>query len=253
MSLGRSKVRLEDEASWVFNRMVDAYESRPEYPAALIEAIAQLAPGRSASILDVGAGIGHSSIPLAKLGFTVTALEPAIGMLQRLQERAIQQQVEVRAVHGAAEQVPFDDASFDVILVADAVHFLNLRRAAGELNRVRAERGAVALVTCDLTPTPFMNAVVALMEQSAPRRPRETSASSTELLAICGVSKPITIEFHDVTPVTPPQLEQILRSISFIGPAMNPERSATFRERLHAIPHPPHWARTFTLRGGKGR
>jgi ubiquinone/menaquinone biosynthesis C-methylase UbiE len=253
MSLGRRSVRVEDEASWVFNRMVDAYESRPEYPAELIATIAQLLPGPGACILDVGAGIGHLSLPLAKLGFAVTAVEPAIGMLQRLQARAGEQQVEVSAVHSAAEQLPFDDASFDLILVADAVHFLDSRRAAPELNRVRAERGAVALLTSELTPTPFMNAVVALMEQSAPRRPREISSAITELLAVSGVRRPQLSEFHDVTPVAPLQLEQILRSISFIGPAMNADRYAAFRDRLHAIPHPPEWARTLTLRSGYGR
>lgn len=253
MSLGRRSVRVQDEASWVFNRMVDAYESRPEYPAEIIDAITQLAPGPGASILDVGAGIGHLSIPLAKRGFAVTALEPAIGMLRRLEERAVAQQVEVIAVHGAAEQVPFDDAAFDVILVADAVHFLDSRRAAPELNRVRAERGAVALLTWDFTSTPFMDAIVSLMEQSAPRRPREISSALTELLAVSGVTNPQITSFHDVTPVASLQLEQILRSISFIGPAMNPERYAAFRERLHAIPHPPAWARTLTLRGGLGR
>jgi ubiquinone/menaquinone biosynthesis C-methylase UbiE len=253
MSLGRSKVRLEDEASWVFNRMVDAYESRPPYPVELIEAIAGLAPGRGASILDVGAGIGHLSLPLAKMGFALTALEPAVGMLRRLEQRAIAQQIEVTAIHGAAEQVPFDDASFDVILIADVVHFLDSKRAAIELNRVRAERGAVALLTWDFTPTPFMDAVVALMEQSAPRRPREISSALTELLAVCGVRQATLTEFHDVTPVSPLQLEQLLRSISFIGPAMNSERSTAFRERLHAIPHEPQWARTLTLRAGRGR
>jgi ubiquinone/menaquinone biosynthesis C-methylase UbiE len=184
MSLGRRTVRVQDEASWVFNRMVDAYESRPEYPQELVAAIAALAPGSGANILDVGAGIGHLSIPLARLGFAVTALEPAIGMLRRLLTRARQQRVEVRAVHGAAERTPFEDATFDLIVVADVLHFLDSSRAAVELQRVRAKRGALAIVTSTFTPTAFMNAVVALMQQSAPRRPRETSSALTELLAV---------------------------------------------------------------------
>jgi len=253
MSIGRSTVRLEDEASWVFNRLADAYESRPEYPAELVAAIAALAPGAGGSILDVGAGVGHLSVPLAQLGFVVTALEPAIGMLRRLETRARQQGVALRSVHGAAEDLPFEDGSFDLIVVADVVHFLDSRRAAQELNRVRAERGAVALVTWEFTTTPFMNAVVSLMDQSAPRRRREISSALTELLAVSGVSKPEISQFLDAIPVAPLQLEQILRSISFIAPAMNAERYAAFRERLHAIDHEPQWARTLTLHGGRGR
>jgi ubiquinone/menaquinone biosynthesis C-methylase UbiE len=174
-------------------------------------------------------------------------------MLESLRERARQQQVEVTSVHAAAEQLPFGDAAFDLILVADAVHFLDSRIAAQELNRVRADRGAMALVTWDFTPTPFMNAVVALMEQSAPRRPREISSALTELLAVSGIRNPQITQFEDVTAVTPEQLEQILRSVSFIGPAMNADRFAAFRTHLQSIPHEPHWARTLTLRGGKGR
>jgi hypothetical protein len=60
MSLGRRTVRVQDEASWVFNRMVDAYESRPEYPQELVAAIAALAPGSGANILDANSPIGEA-------------------------------------------------------------------------------------------------------------------------------------------------------------------------------------------------
>ena len=56
--------------------------------------------------------------------------------------------------------------------------------------------------------------------------------------------------FRDETPVGPEALEAILRSISFIGPAMNPERFAAFRARIHALPDKPVWARSFTLHAG---
>jgi hypothetical protein len=59
--------------------------------------------------------------------------------------------------------------------------------------------------------------------------------------------------FHDATEVDEDTLEQILRSISFIGPAMNAERFAAFRERIHALPGPRTWARTFTVHSGRRR
>ena len=58
------------------------------------------------------------------------------------------------------------------------------------------------------------------------------------------------LAFQDETPVSREQLEAILRSISFIGPAMNAERFAAFRERIHALSGAPIWARTFTLHAG---
>ena len=42
-----------------------------------------------------------------------------------------------------------------------------------------------------------------------------------------------------------------LRSISFIGPAMNPERFAAFHEKIRALPERPVWARRFTLHAGR--
>ncbi|MGC4025362.1 MAG: hypothetical protein QM744_09545 [Mesorhizobium sp.] len=59
--------------------------------------------------------------------------------------------------------------------------------------------------------------------------------------------------FHDETAVDAAELERILATVSFVGPAMNPERTAAFRERLRAIPYPPVWARRFTLYRGRRR
>lgn len=253
MSIGRRKVHLKDDASWVFNRMVDAYEGRPEYPPELITALTALTSRSDASVLDVGAGIGHLSIPLAKLGFAVSAVEPAVGMLERLERRARAAGVTLNAVHGAAEDLPLESALFDLVLVADVVHFLDSERAAQELNRVRAQRGILAVLTCEFAPTPYMNAVVKLMEEAAPRRPRETSSAITELLAVSGIKEPVVTQFLDETPVGREQLQQILRSISFIGPAMNQERYAAFSDRLRTIEAEPRWARLITLRAGRGR
>jgi ubiquinone/menaquinone biosynthesis C-methylase UbiE len=251
MSIGRRKVRLEDTASWIFNRMVEAYEARPPYPSALVDAIAQLANSPKPRVGDVGAGLGHVALPLAERGFEVTAVEPAEGMLARLHELAKERALPLKAVHGMAERLPFADACFDLVVVSDAVHFLDSERAAPEIARVLSPSGALALVTCEFTPTPFMKAVVEVMEEAAPRRPREVSNALIELLAVSKVRSEKPRTFKDETPVDRATLEGILRSISFIGPAMNRERYAAFRERIHAIEFPPVWARTFTLLGGR--
>jgi hypothetical protein len=57
--------------------------------------------------------------------------------------------------------------------------------------------------------------------------------------------------FVDATPVDPDTLERILCSISFIGPAMNAERYAAFRKRVHAIEHDAIWSRTCKLHAGR--
>jgi SAM-dependent methyltransferase len=249
VSLGRRKVGLEDPSRWVFNRMADVYDARPAYPLELIDALAELAHGRRVG--DLGAGIGHVALPLAQRGFDVFAIEPAQAMLEQLRAEAGKRRLKVRTFHAAAESLPLEDASLDLAVVADALHFLDAELIAKELARVLAPKGALAVVTCELGKTPFMRSLVEIIEVAVPRRPRNLAHNMVQVSAITGVRFAHARQFHDETPVDGHTLERILRSISFIGPAMNPARFAAFRARVHALPGRPAWARTFTLRAGR--
>src|SRR3954454_24201008 len=44
-------------------------------------------PHPPASVLDVGGGAGHQSLPLARLGFDVTLLDPSPAMLAKAEQR----------------------------------------------------------------------------------------------------------------------------------------------------------------------
>lgn len=248
MSLGRRKVGLDDPTRWVFNRMADVYDARPPYPPALIDALAGLA-GTGGRVGDLGAGIGHVALPLAARGLDVVAAEPAQAMLDRLRHAA--RDLPIRALHATAEALPLDDASLDLVVVADALHFMDAELAAREIARVLAPTGAVALVTCELGQTPFMSGLLEVIHQAVPRRPRSLRGNIVHVGAITGVDFGRERHFHDETPIDSPTLERILRSISFIGPAMNPARFAAFRARVQALPGPPAWARQFTLRAGR--
>jgi len=251
MSLGRRKVGLDDPTRWVFNRMADVYDARPAYPPALIDALVELASLHGGRVGDLGAGIGHVALPLAARGLDVIAVEPAHAMLERLRARARESRVAVRAVHAAAETLPLDDGSLDLAVVADALHFIDAELIGRELARVLAPKGALAVVTCELGKTPFMQALRAIIEAAVPRSPRALAQNIVHVAAVTGVKLARERRFHDETPIDPETLDRILRSISFIGPAMNPARFAAFRARVHALPGRPAWARTFTLRVGR--
>jgi len=231
--------------------MADVYDARPAYPAALIDGLADLANGRRAG--DLGAGIGHVALPLAERGFEVFAIEPAQAMLERLRTEARKRRLSVHAFHAAAEALPLDDASLDLAVVADALHFIDAELVAREIARVLAPKGALAVVTCELGKTPFMQSLVEIIEEAVPRRPRQIDQNIVQISAMTGVRFTRERRFDDETPVDAHTLERILRSISFIGPAMNPTRFAAFRTRVQALPGRPAWARTFTLRSGRGK
>ena len=230
--------------------MADVYDARPPYPAALVDALAALAPP-GASVADLGAGTGHLALPLAARGFDVTAVEPARDMLDRLRAGAAARGLALVAAHATAEATPLPAGSIDLVVVADALHFLDAQLVAAEIARVLRRGGALAIVTSALGDTPYMRAVRAVIDDSVPRRPRALTQQLVHVSA--AVEAPFGDErvFHDETPVDHETLERILRSISFIGPAMHEGRFAAFRRRVHALPGPAVWARTFTLRAGR--
>jgi hypothetical protein len=112
---------------------------------------------------------------------------------------------------------------------------------------VLTQRGALAVLICEFAPTPFMTALQALMEEAAPRRPRDTRQSLTELFATAVMRCPEPITWTQELDVDEATLFAILGSISFIGPAMNATRAAAFRQRVLEIPHRPQWARKLCL------
>jgi len=95
--------------------------------------------------------------------------------------------------------------------------------------------------------------VARVMQEAAQRKPRQMVSRSAQLAGVAKIPLCDGRTFTDETPVTYDELEQILASISFIGPAMNPERTAAFRATVHELSHafPAVWARQFKLQWGR--
>ena len=251
MGHGRRAAPLHDPDRWVANRLADVYPARPAYPNELIAALCALAGEAPARVLDVGAGVGHLSLPLAAAGHRVWALDPALAMLEQLSRRAQQAGQHVETLHACAEALPLPAASAELLIVADALHFLDAERAGEEFGRVLRPGGALALIQCQLAPTPFMRALQEIMQRAAPRRPRALAGQLAQVSALCGVqlTEPVHYECH--TPLDAAQLERVLRSISFIGPAMNPQRFAAFLAEVRAIEAEPVWSIAIALHAGR--
>jgi len=123
-----------------FGPAADIYErGRPGYPATALD---WLLPTGSPRVIDLGAGTGKLTRQIHALGLPVTAVDPSAGMLDQLR-RAVPG---VPAVVGSAERIPLPAASADVVLVAQAWHWVDPERAAPEIARVLAPGGRLGLV-----------------------------------------------------------------------------------------------------------
>ncbi|MBK6697998.1 MAG: class I SAM-dependent methyltransferase [Myxococcales bacterium] len=103
-------------------------------------------PLKGKRVLDVGTGDGTYAIEAAERGAIVTALDLEQEMLDAAHARAVSRGVEVTLQQGRAEQLPFEDASFDVVVAVTVLCFVpDAQRAVREMARVLTPGGRVVL------------------------------------------------------------------------------------------------------------
>ncbi len=106
------------------------------------------APGRRFDrSLEIGAGTGYFSLNLLEAGVVgeATCSDLSPGMLETLAANARRLGREVRLEQADAEDLPFEDASFDLVLGHAVLHHIpDLPRAMGEFARVLAPGGTIA-------------------------------------------------------------------------------------------------------------
>ncbi len=96
--------------------------------------------------LEIGAGTGYFSLNLATQGLikNLTATDISPGMLKSLEKTAKSLGVEVKTTVTEAEELPFEDESFDVVLGHAVLHHIpDLDKAFSEFNRVLKPGGAI--------------------------------------------------------------------------------------------------------------
>jgi ubiquinone/menaquinone biosynthesis C-methylase UbiE len=122
-------------------------------------------------VLDVACGAGNGAIAAARRSW-----EPAVGLdyvpalLERARERAAAERLETEFVEGDAQKLPFDDASFDVVLsIFGAMFAPDHQRAADELLRVCRPGGTIAMA--NWTPEGFIGQMFQVVGKHAPPPP----------------------------------------------------------------------------------
>jgi len=120
------------------------------------ETLAEAADVRAGhEVLDVAAGNGNASLAAARRHAVVTSTDYVQGLLDKGRARARAEELPIRFQLADAEALPFDDASFDIVLSTFGVMFTpDHRRAAGEMLRVVRPGGRIAMA--NWTPAGFI-------------------------------------------------------------------------------------------------
>jgi SAM-dependent methyltransferase len=159
-----------------------------------LAAAAGITPG--ARVLDVAAGTGNAAIPAAKLGGDVTASDLTPELLEAGASRPEADRLDIEWIPGDAENLPFDDESYDIVMSSIGVMFApHHQAAADELVRVCRPGGTIALLSW--TPEGMLGALFATMKEFAPPPPPGASSpplwgSEDHLRALFGGR----VEFH---------------------------------------------------------
>jgi SAM-dependent methyltransferase len=119
---------------------------RPDYPPELFAFLASVAPRRELA-WDCGTGNGQAALGLAEHFTKVFATDASRKQLEEAQPHP---RVEYRVA--PAEKCPLPDASADLVMVAQALHWFDLDRFYAEVRRVCRPGGLLA-VTCYYEPS----------------------------------------------------------------------------------------------------
>jgi SAM-dependent methyltransferase len=119
------------------------------------EFVARLSPAPGERVLDVACGSGNLSLPAARAGARVTGLDIAPNLIETARGRARAEGLEIAFDEGDAEESPYPDASFDLVMTMFGAMFApRPERAAAELLRVCRQGGRVAMA--NWTPEGFI-------------------------------------------------------------------------------------------------
>lgn len=139
----------------------------PELGAVLVDACAV---GRGQRVLDVAAGSGNVAIPAALAGADVVACDLTPELLETGRAQAEQHGARIHWQQADAENLPFDDHSFDAVLSCVGVMFAPHHHAsADEMVRVCRPGGIIGMI--NWTPEGFIGQMFAAMKPYTPPPP----------------------------------------------------------------------------------
>jgi SAM-dependent methyltransferase len=120
-----------------------------------------------AKVLDVACGAGQTALPMARQGAQVTGLDVASNLIAVARQRAQSEALTVRFDDGDAENLPYEDESFDVVFsLIGAMFAPQPDKVAAEFARVCRPGGRI--IMGNWTPGGFVGQMFKTMAAHVP-------------------------------------------------------------------------------------
>ncbi|MEO8606551.1 MAG: class I SAM-dependent methyltransferase [Chloroflexota bacterium] len=120
-----------------------------------------------AKVLDVACGAGQTALPMARKGSRVTGIDIASNLVEAARKRAQSEGLHVQFDEGDAEELPYEDASFDVVFSLFGAMFApQPERVAAEFARVCRPGGRI--IMGNWTPSGFVGQMFKTMGKHVP-------------------------------------------------------------------------------------
>jgi SAM-dependent methyltransferase len=121
-------------------------------------------------LLDVGCGAGQLTLPAARKGIQVTGLDLAANLVQHARARAAVEGLTIQVDEGDAENLPYPDVSFDVVMsLIGAMFAPRPELAASEMLRVCKPGGRI--IMGNWTPEGHIGQMFKVMGKHVPPPP----------------------------------------------------------------------------------
>jgi SAM-dependent methyltransferase len=138
-------------------------------------------------LLDVGCGDGALAFELARQGATVTAPDADPSMIAAGYLRTKSEATRVQFVEGDAERLPFDDATFDVVVAVTVLCFVqDAEHVVKEIVRVLKPEGRLVVAIHGGVHYPPCGMAARLLAPVDLRFGQETTVAAAFLAMSCG-------------------------------------------------------------------
>jgi SAM-dependent methyltransferase len=130
-----------------FDRVAELYDAiRPRYPEALFAALVSAARLQPASrLLEIAPGTGQATLPLARRGFHITAVEVGANMA-RIARENLKDYPRVEIINSSFEDVDLPLGGFDFAYAASALHWIAPESRFAKPHAHLKETGHLAII-----------------------------------------------------------------------------------------------------------